>query len=63
MVILQAASVFPWDTANESAMSHRHLMLAYGFAWALQLAYLLSVVWRRRNLRKAPAVDTRKDNH
>lgn len=29
-------------------MAHRHVLLAYGFAWAIQLAYLAFVALRSR---------------
>jgi hypothetical protein len=30
-------------------MAHRHVLLAYGFAWAIQLVYLAFVALRARN--------------
>jgi hypothetical protein len=53
LTITAIASIFPWDPANESAMSHHHLILGYAFAWTVQLAYLLSIVVKQRALRKA----------
>ncbi len=29
-------------------MAHRHVLLAYGFAWAVQLGYLAFVLFRSR---------------
>ena len=36
-----------WSTYT-SDMPHRHVLLAYGFAWAVQLGYLAFVVLRSR---------------
>ncbi len=34
-----------WATYT-SDMPHRHVLLGYGFAWAVQLGYLVSVLRR-----------------
>ncbi len=39
-----------WATYT-SDMPHRHVLLGYAFAWALQLGYLVSVL--RRSAREA----------
>lgn len=36
-----------WNTYTAD-MAHRHVLLAYGFAWAIQLAYLGFVALRSR---------------
>ena len=36
-----------------NAMFHRHLVLAYAFTWALQLAYLCFVLAKYTSVRKA----------
>jgi hypothetical protein len=40
--------------APESAMFHRHLVLAYAFTWILQLTYLAYVV--TKHLRTASSI-------
>ena len=35
-------------TKYTADMPHRHVLLAYGFAWAIQLAYLAFVFLRSR---------------
>lgn len=35
-----------WSTYTAD-MAHRHVLLAYGFAWAIQLGYLAFVVRKR----------------
>lgn len=47
------ASLFPFNPAADSAMGHRHLMIAYFITWGVHLAYLsyLGLKWKslRRN--------------
>ncbi len=38
-------------TKYTADMAHRHVLLAYGFAWAIQLAYLAFVFLRSRSNR------------
>ena len=57
---LYLASLFPWDRQNESALGHRHLVLAYCFTWGIQLVYAAYVALKLRGLRKDSS-DTRDD--
>ena len=49
-LLFTLASLFPWDRQNESDLGHRHLVLAYCFTWAIQLAYLAYVGLKWRGL-------------
>ncbi len=40
----------------QNAMFHRHLVLAYAFTWALQLAYLAFVGLRWWRIRRGPGL-------
>jgi hypothetical protein len=51
--LLALASLFPWDRGNESVLGHHHLIAAYCFAWALQLAYLAYIGLKWRSLGKS----------
>jgi hypothetical protein len=37
------ASIFPYDPNIDSALAHRHLVIAYSLVWFVQLGYLLYV--------------------
>ncbi len=37
------ASIFPFDPNIDSALAHRHLVMAYFLVWFVQLGYLLYV--------------------
>jgi hypothetical protein len=41
--IAALASVFPYDPNIDSALAHRHLVIAYSLVWFVQLCYLLYV--------------------
>jgi hypothetical protein len=41
--IAALASVFPYDPNIDSALAHRHLLIAYSLVWFVQLCYLLYV--------------------
>ena len=37
------ASLFPYDPNIDSALAHRHLVIAYSLVWIVQSGYLLYV--------------------
>lgn len=47
VALLAAASPGFWARYTAD-MPHRHVLLAYGFAWAIQLGYLVFVLSRAR---------------
>jgi hypothetical protein len=46
LLSLQVGSFWAKYTAD---MEHRHVLLAYGFCWAIQLAYLAFVLVKARS--------------
>jgi hypothetical protein len=40
ILILAAASIFPYDPKIDSVMDHQHLVIAYCLTWFVHLCYL-----------------------
>ncbi len=54
-LLLNFASIFPFDSKIDSVMGYHHLVIAYSLTWVVHLSYLGYVIHKRRSARSVDA--------